>query len=212
MAYRSIYNNTLSRTGSVRTIRPGAFDAGYTRKTFLRRGRGIDAVNFPTFFGGVGGFGGYGFGGLSPYSLGQVPVPPYFALHPPVYYSAPVPRSYGYSPYAYPGRIVTPEAPVPVVPEVIDNAFCPAALKKLEAQEEDAKEAAKDFAATQEWIQNPVRAGGAGNGRGLAGLAGTRTEFDYPIVPPDVKELVAACSRLRGILFRCGRDVRGRRP
>ena len=25
----------------------------------------------------------------SPYSLGQVPTPPYFALHPPVYYSRP---------------------------------------------------------------------------------------------------------------------------
>ena len=41
----------------------------------------------------------------SPYSLGQIPVPPYFSLHPPVYYSQPVARSYGYSPYAYPGTM-----------------------------------------------------------------------------------------------------------
>jgi hypothetical protein len=51
-----------------------------------------------------------GFGvGSSPYSLGQVPVPPYFSLHPPVYYSAPIPRTYGYSPYAYPATVMTPE-------------------------------------------------------------------------------------------------------
>ena len=43
------------------------------------------------------------------YGLGIVPTPPYFALHPPVYYSCPVPRSYGYSPYAYPGCMQTPE-------------------------------------------------------------------------------------------------------
>jgi hypothetical protein len=61
-----------------------------------------------------GWFGYYG----SPYSLGQIPVPPYFAIHPPVYYSAPVPRSYGYSPYAYPGTVQTPEI---VMPEVIEN-------------------------------------------------------------------------------------------
>lgn len=31
---------------------------------------------------------------------------PYFALHPPVYYSRPVPRTYGYSPFAlFPGMI-----------------------------------------------------------------------------------------------------------
>jgi len=69
---------------------------------------------------GCGGFaqpGWFGYGS-SPYSLGQIPVPPYFALHPPVYYSAPVPRSYGYSPYAYPGTVETPEI---VFPEVIPN-------------------------------------------------------------------------------------------
>ena len=34
---------------------------------------------------------------------------PYFALHPPVYYSYPVPRTYGYSPFAYPFGSPTPE-------------------------------------------------------------------------------------------------------
>ncbi len=73
----------------------------------------------------AGSFGAQGFaypGWLgyygSPYSLGQIPVPPYFALHPPVYYSQPVARSYGYSPYAYPGTVPTPEV---VMPEMIIN-------------------------------------------------------------------------------------------
>ena len=35
-------------------------------------------------------------------------IPPYFALYPPVYYSYPVPRTYGFSPYAYPPGTMTP--------------------------------------------------------------------------------------------------------
>lgn len=61
---------------------------------------------------GFQGVPGYGVN-ILPYSLGRVPVPPYFALHPPVYYSQPVPRPYGYSPYAYPGSVRTPEIEVP---------------------------------------------------------------------------------------------------
>jgi hypothetical protein len=38
---------------------------------------------------------------------------PYFALHPPVYYSHWIPRTYGYSPFAYPFGSPTPE----IVPE-----------------------------------------------------------------------------------------------
>jgi hypothetical protein len=33
---------------------------------------------------------------------------PYFALHPPVYYSYRVARTYGYSPFAYPPGVMTP--------------------------------------------------------------------------------------------------------
>lgn len=33
---------------------------------------------------------------------------PYFAQFPPVYYSHPVPRPYGWSPYAYPPTVLTP--------------------------------------------------------------------------------------------------------
>lgn len=36
---------------------------------------------------------------------------PYFALHPPVYYSYPVARTYGFSPFPYPPEVLTPELP-----------------------------------------------------------------------------------------------------
>jgi hypothetical protein len=37
---------------------------------------------------------------------------PYYAMFPPVYYSQPVARTYGYSPYAYPPGTMTPEVVV----------------------------------------------------------------------------------------------------
>jgi len=49
---------------------------------------------------------------------------PYYALYPPVYYSYPVPRPYGYSPFAYPPGTMTPEPPEPK-PLVIENRFVP---------------------------------------------------------------------------------------
>lgn len=64
----------------------------------------------------------YGYFRPNMYSRDQVP--PYFALHPPVYYSYPVPRTYGYSPYAYPPWIMTPKAPKPE-PIVVPNKFVP---------------------------------------------------------------------------------------
>jgi hypothetical protein len=62
-------------------------------------------------------WGGYGGGLSSLYHTGHIPVPPYFALHPPVYYSYPIARTYGYSPYAYPFWTKTPEIepPRPVI-------------------------------------------------------------------------------------------------
>ena len=48
---------------------------------------------------------------------------PYFALHPPVYYSTPVPRTYGYSPFAYPGNYRTPDVVAPVDPVTIVNPY-----------------------------------------------------------------------------------------
>lgn len=57
----------------------------------------------------------------SPNSLDYIP---YFSAHPPVYYSAPVPRTYGYSPYAYPPGTRTPEIEV-IRPQVMINPFVP---------------------------------------------------------------------------------------
>ena len=66
---------------------------------------------------------GYGseFGRMSLYHSGHIPTPPYFAIHPPVYYSAPVPRTYGYSPFAYPAYVMTPEMEAPAVPKMFKN-------------------------------------------------------------------------------------------
>jgi hypothetical protein len=51
---------------------------------------------------------------------------PYFALHPPVYYSYPVARTYGFSPFPYPPEVLTPE--LPPAP-VIGNPFAVNAAK-----------------------------------------------------------------------------------
>ncbi len=72
---------------------------------------------------------GFGVSG-SLYGLGYVPVPPYFALHPPVYYSYPVPRTYGYSPHAYPRTVMTPEYRAPQPLEVINPHVKPAEEKE----------------------------------------------------------------------------------
>jgi hypothetical protein len=56
-----------------------------------------------------GGFGSGWCGGGWSYGLGYREELPHFALYPPVYYSLPVPRTYGYSPFAYPPGVMTPE-------------------------------------------------------------------------------------------------------
>jgi hypothetical protein len=48
---------------------------------------------------------------------------PYYALYPPVYYSYPVPRTYGYSPFAYPPGTITPAAPPRVAAVDYINPF-----------------------------------------------------------------------------------------
>lgn len=48
---------------------------------------------------------------------------PHFAAFPPVYYSAPVPRTYGYSPFAYPPYVRTPEIAGDVQPLTINNPY-----------------------------------------------------------------------------------------
>lgn len=56
----------------------------------------------PCLYGFNGGYGLY-------YNIYGYETVPYFALHPPVYYSYPVARPYGYSPWAYPPGTMTPD-------------------------------------------------------------------------------------------------------
>ncbi len=57
---------------------------------------------------GCGSYGDYGYGYGWMYNSLRYEVP-HFAAYPPVYYSYPVPRTYGYSPFAYPPHVMTPE-------------------------------------------------------------------------------------------------------
>jgi hypothetical protein len=94
--------------------------SGFVHGSFGHGGFGHGGCGFGGCgFGGCG-FGGCGFGGgfLGGYNdiCGYAELYrqlynnlPYFALHPPVYYSYPVPRTYGYSPFAYPPHVMTPD-------------------------------------------------------------------------------------------------------
>lgn len=80
------------------------------------------------------------------YNVGAIRLPPYFALHPPVYYEMPVPRTYGYGPWAYPPYVTTPEIVEPT-PEIIQNKFVPQPAKEQSAK--------PNLACTPKRIQNP---------------------------------------------------------
>src|SRR5215475_1005291 len=74
-----------------------------------------------------GGGGCWGGGGANfPYGLygSRVNDVPYFSMFPPVYYSLPVPRSYGWSPFAYPPGTMTPEVEPPS-PQDLINPYVP---------------------------------------------------------------------------------------
>lgn len=71
-------------------------------------------------WGGAGGASNQMFGFAIPPSNLQDRMP-HFALYPPAYYSYPVPRPYGYSPFAYPGITPTPYAAVE--PQTIVNPY-----------------------------------------------------------------------------------------
>jgi hypothetical protein len=66
------------------------------------------------------------------YGYNDTPIP-YYSLHPPVYYSLPVPRTYGYSPFAYPPGFMTPDL-VPPEPKVMVNPYVPGRAKPRDAQ------------------------------------------------------------------------------
>jgi hypothetical protein len=84
---------------------------------------------------GAGGYGDiYGYAELYRELLDNIP---YFALHPPVYYSEHVPRTYGYSPFAYPGSVMTPEIAAPPQPLDIINPHVPSNGQKTEQKPAD---------------------------------------------------------------------------
>ena len=66
------------------------------------------------------GLGFYNYGGSYYGNTFRIP---YYALYPPVYYSYPVPRTYGYSPFAYPPGTMTPAAPQKVAAVEYTNPF-----------------------------------------------------------------------------------------
>lgn len=64
---------------------------------------------------------GYGFLSTGPYyNLYGGESIPYYSMYPPVYYSAPVPRTYGYSPFAYPPGIMTPDIECPPAEPILN--------------------------------------------------------------------------------------------
>jgi len=67
---------------------------------------------------GCGGYGAWDVGRLYRTLGDRVP---YFAAYPPVYYSHPVARPYGYSPFAYPPGVRTPEVGPAVEPMELIN-------------------------------------------------------------------------------------------
>jgi hypothetical protein len=70
------------------------------------------------FFGPWAGYGCDGYYRTTTYSQESIP---YFALHPPVYYSKPIPRIYGESPFPYPPGMTAYQAYTPPQPQIIKN-------------------------------------------------------------------------------------------
>jgi len=96
--------------------------------------------------------GGYGYCGINyPYGLygRRVDDVPYFSMFPPVYYSLPIPRTYGWSPFAYPPGTMTPEIEPPL-PQDMVNPYVP--------ESKDAKPAQPTAAHTARTASYRVRA------------------------------------------------------
>lgn len=99
--------------------------------------------------GGYGG--GFGFGiGTQQYRIGNIPIPPYFSLHPPVYYGQIVHRSYGLSPFAYPGYTSPGLAPRPTV---LVNPY----MRQRQPQQQHAdEEEAAGLETAANWAPKPL--------------------------------------------------------
>src|SRR5262249_15149277 len=88
--------------------------------------------------GGCGGCGGGGCGYDYGYLYNSLDYNvPYFAAHPPVYYSYPVPRTFGYSPFAYPPYVMTPEMSEESAPVEITNPYVPSSRQEQPKSQSD---------------------------------------------------------------------------
>ncbi|HEV3341566.1 MAG TPA: hypothetical protein VG125_14465 [Pirellulales bacterium] len=85
---------------------------------------GVSSVDASAQVGGGSPVLAYGFFGNGLYNARSWESPPFYALFPPVYYGVPVPRPYGYSPFAYPPGFTTPEAE-PIQAKEITNPYVP---------------------------------------------------------------------------------------
>jgi hypothetical protein len=108
--------------------------------------------------GGGWGWGGYDMG----YMYGQMAYNvPHFAAFPPVYYSYPVPRTYGYSPFAYPPGTMTPEVVMDdaAQPVEIINPYVPSKETSTTSADQSAAVAPKNTQPQPLVIINPYVAG-----------------------------------------------------
>ena len=84
------------------------------------------------------------------------PRPPYFALHPPVYYDRVVPRAIGYSPFAVPPGVVPAENSVQVEPLSVMNPFYEPKAAKNEPKNMAKSESKKSYhKVTSKKVANP---------------------------------------------------------
>ena len=85
-------------------------------------------------YGGGYGFGAWDIGRLYGVLAQNVP---YYAAFPPVYYSQPVARTYGYSPFAYPPGTMTPEVVTSEPLSIVNPFFSGASGEASTATPED---------------------------------------------------------------------------
>jgi hypothetical protein len=111
-------------------------------------------------YGGCNGAGwGYGYDMGYLYNSLDYNVP-YFAAHPPVYYSYPVPRTYGYSPFAYPPNVMTPDVMIEdSQPVEIINPYVPSTQTSATSTDQSAAASPKNRQPEPLVIINPYVAG-----------------------------------------------------
>lgn len=118
---------------------------------------GLAAGNAQAQCGGM--YGGFGYGGY--WDIGRLygvlaENVPYYAAFPPVYYSVPVARSYGYSPFAYPPGTMTPEVVETVAAQEIVNPYVePASLKTEKTKPAEDRVTATEAKSSPLVVTNP---------------------------------------------------------